>query len=560
MRLIAIQMFFALHTFSAFAQQTVPLPCTPEFEAAPGSYDFVAVDESFEITGEPILGKVWTTRLKIFDTDNPRENNLVYRWANRFHIKTKDEVVRDLLLIEEGQPYSQRVLDESERILRRQKYLYDATIRPVSQCAGKVDIEVITRDIWSFNPEMSFKRSGGESTYRISLRETNLFGSGQELALASKQDLDRESTQFTYKNENIQGSRLAGRAVFSDNDDGSEHQLSLALPFYKLDSRRAWQVRFARFKRDDTQYFRGNDISEVRHENEDYLVSYGFSRGLVNGKTRRWTLGYRYQVDNFSPGDELVPPTQFPIEKRLSYPFLQFTSVVDHYTTAFNFDQIHRTEDLHLGSSFLLRLGYASSEFGSNQDRLVFSSLFADTIVYNEDVLWRHQIELNGLWNLDTDISEDIIIDYNMRYFHRQTKHRSFFASVNAVYTKNLNTNQQVVFGGETGARGFDNRLQAGDRRYVFTLEERLYSDIHLFNLVRLGAAIFIDVGRAWVPGTDDGFQDKQLANVGFGLRLASTKADAGRVIHIDWAVPISNQDDPDVDSGQLSISIKNEF
>ena len=87
-----------------------------------------------------------------------------------------------------------------------------------------------------------------------------------------------------------------------------------------------------------------------------------------------------------------------------------------------------------------------------------------------------------------------------------------------------------------------------------------MYTDIHLLNLVRLGWALFFDVGRAWEPGVEAGFEDDYLVNVGFGLRLASTKADAGRVIHIDIAFPLTNRDDPAVNSSEISINIKNAF
>jgi hemolysin activation/secretion protein len=175
-------------------------------------------------------------------------------------------------------------------------------------------------------------------------------------------------------------------------------------------------------------------------------------------------------------------------------------------------------------------------------------------------MLWRQKLEWVGLWNLDTNKPEDIIVDYRMRYFKNQTKRRSFFATFNAIYTKNLNTNQQVFYGGDTGARGYKNRLLVGTRRVALTLEERLYSDVHLFNLFRLGWAIFVDVGKAWEPGVDSGFEDDYLANIGFGFRFASTKADAGRVIHIDIAFPMTNRDDDEVNSSEVSIKVKNQF
>jgi len=545
---------------AAFSETSTP-GCETEFEPAPVGYDFIqeTVNQKSIPPGSKI-GKVYYTSLEVFDEDDPRENYWIYRWANRFHIETKDEVLQNQILFNPGEMYNPRLIEESGRLLRSQKYLYDATVRPVSLCDGNVDVEVISRDVWSLSPEVSFKRSGGENTYRFSIRETNAFGSGQEVAIRTKKDLDRKSNEFVYKNTNIRGSRIEGRAIFSNNDDGSEQFLSAQLPFYALDSRRAWGVRLNKFERIDSQFFRGDDVTEVQHERSDFLASHGFSNGLQNGIARRWLYGYRYIDETFSPGDELPPPEEFPIDRRLSYPFIQYESVVDDYVKVSNFNQIHRTEDLHLGHSFFTRLGYASSAFGSDEDRLVLEGAFNDTILYNNKILWRHNISLRGLWNFETKEPEEVLVDYTMRYFRTQTEHRSFFASFNAVYSKNLNTNQQVVLGGETGARAFTNRLQVGDRRVVLSLEERFYSDIHILNLLRFGWAMFIDVGRAWEPGVDSTFEDDYLVDIGFGLRLASTKGDSGRVIHIDLAFPLTNKDDPDVNSSELSVTLKNTF
>jgi hemolysin activation/secretion protein len=242
----------------------------------------------------------------------------------------------------------------------------------------------------------------------------------------------------------------------------------------------------------------------------------------------------------------------------MNYPFLQYEAIEDNYTTSFNLDQIHRTEDLHLGYTFHNSIGYADSAFGSDLDRFIVSGGFRDTLLYNEKILLQHAVNWHGIWNADEHSSEDIVLSYNIKYFRGQRKKRSFFAQFNTVWTHNLNSNEQIVLGGATGVRGFDNRMQVGDRRMVLTLEERQYTDYHVLNLAYLGFAVFVDLGRAWEPDVDDGLKNKLLADIGFGLRLASSKTDGGRVIHIDFAFPMTNRNEPDVDNFQLVIKVKN--
>ena len=67
-------------------------------------------------------------------------------------------------------------------------------------------------------------------------------------------------------------------------------------------------------------------------------------------------------------------------------------------------------------------------------------------------------------------------------------------------------------------------------------------------------------MGRAWEPGFDNGVEDELLANIGVGLRLASSKAASGRIAHIDFAFPLTNRNDRDARNLQISVNIKGRF
>ncbi len=545
-----------MHTAGILAAED----CTDQFVPAAGAFDFVQAAAGFMPVDRGRVGHIYFTRLPIFDEANPEENNSLYRWANRFHVLTRESTIDQQLLFQSSDEYDPRLLEESARLLRAQGYFYDAAIRPVQQCGDRVNIEVITKDNWSFTPSASFDRSGGENTYSVGLRESNLFGLGKELGIADSKDSDRESTELSYSDNNVLGSRIRNRTTLIDSDDGSTQAFSLDLPFFSLDSRHAWALHLENQERQDEQFFRGDDVSEVEHELQDYSFEYGFSRGLIDDVVSRWSIGYRYRKDEFALSDELPAPSVFPTNKEMSYPYFKYELVEDSYVTAFNLDQIFRTEDLHLGLRFVNRLGYAAEGFGSDQDRVVVDGSLSDTLFYNGEILWQHGLEWEGIWKTAADEAEDLLISYQTRYFHRQTDHRSFFASIAATYSKNLNTHRQVVLGGETGARAFDNRFQVGDRSVILTLEERLYTDIHLWNLIRVGGAVFVDIGRAWSPDFENGVEDELLADFGFGLRLASSKAASGRIAHIDFAFPMTNRNDPDVDSVQVAFTIKGSF
>lgn len=537
------------------------IQCNPGFIPAEGSYPFTKyANRHYEIGGAPKISGIHVSNLEVFDEENPREDNAIYRFLNKVHIETKPDLIDNLLLFEEGEVFDQRIMDESARLLRDQDFLYDADIRPVSLCGDEVELEVVTRDTWSLTIDASFDRSGGENNFGIGVREANLMGRGTQLSIKAEQDLDRDSVEFAYKDDNIGNSRIKTRVRYTDSDDGSEEHLLLELPFYSLDSTNAWTVSLKNTDQVDTQFFRGDDVSEVQHEIKNYRVAYGFSKGLQDGVARRWYLGWWFRTDEFSEADELPPPTPFPMSKELSFPYIEYSAIEDDYVERVNVNQFERIEDLHVGRSWYTRMGYSSDAYGGDEDRFVIEGAFRDTLLASQRHIFQHELEFSGLHNFDTDEVEDVILNYHMQYIIYPSKYRSYLLDFRSVYTKNLNTNAQVVMGGENFMRAFDNRFQVGDRSVALNLERRTFTDIHLFNLIRVGWAFFVDVGRAWDPDVETDFEDEYLVDAGFGLRLASSKSDAGRFLHIDIAFPLTNRNDPDVESSLISVRLEDRF
>ncbi len=72
-----------------------------------------------------------------------------------------------------------------------------------------------------------------------------------------------------------------------------------------------------------------------------------------------------------------------------------------------------------------------------------------------------------------------------------------------------------------------------------FSVEERYFSNYHILQLFRLGFATFFDAGRIY--GDEAAGTSRIFKNVGLGLRLAPSKSDKGKVIHVDLAYPLGS-------------------
>jgi len=528
------------------------------FVAARAGFDFTADLDRWG-TRDPVrlkadqektIGDITINRLPIFDLSDPRENNALYRWGNRVHFDTRLKVIEDLLLFEAGDSVDAGVLAETERILRGQNYIADAKIRTVSDCGDTIDLEVVTKKVWTMLPELSLKSSGGHSSSRIGMRDANFLGTGKQFSLVSKRDIDRNSVELHYKDKNIAGSRVRLRSHLVESSDGHRRLLQLDLPFYSLDSRRSWRIAMEQEDRDDNQYRFGKKDSIVSAQARTFETSVGFSKGLQKARARRYLVGFGWEETVFGAIPNEPVPATFPNDIHLAYPFLEYQSIEDNYVVAFNIDQMHRAEDLHIGNWFRNRISYSTWK----TDQFVFEGTFANTLISKNKQLLQSQLEWQGRWNDDLHQLQDTRLDLSVRYHRGQTDKRSLYVGFRTSVAENLNSNQQLVLGGETGLRGFPTRYQSGDYSINFTLEERFFTDHHPYNLVNVGYAVFVDSGQAGFrngPGSSH-----WLTNVGFGLRLAPSKADKGKVIHLDIAFPLNRNLDH-ADAYQISAQMK---
>ncbi|MCY4263876.1 MAG: BamA/TamA family outer membrane protein [Gammaproteobacteria bacterium] len=559
---VVIAAIWMVFVTSNMAQTTVADPaCRNEFIAADGTYPFLRQTPLVEMVPSPIrIADIRYSRLAIFNENDPEESSGFYRLANRLHFLTSEQTLSQLLLVQPGELVEARLLDESGRLLREQDYLFDADLRVVSLCDSGATVEVITRDNWSLTPNLSFDRSGGDTSFAAGLREGNLLGMGKLLAISRGENLERQFTEIIYEDPNVLGSRVRNKTTFVDSNDGHQQLFELLLPFFALDSRRSWGVSINRETREDTQYRLGEPVSEVLHDLETGEILLGWSTGLIDDRVTRWSGGIRYRRDRFRAIERLPPPMHSPRSLRLTYPFVQIEVTENRFATAFNFDEILRTEDLYIGSRLVASMGYAGNDWGSEQQRIIINGEAGSTLHYDRDQLWQISLSWEGMLNLDSGHTEDALVSFSSRYFSRQSRRWSFLSSLRGNYSLNLSAERQLLMGSESGTRGYDTRFQSGDRRIVLTLEQRLHTNIHLFNMVRVGAAAFVDIGRAWETGVDSGLEDPWLANVGVGLRLASSRAASSRVIHFDLAVPVTNRGHPGVDALQIAFNVKSRF
>jgi hypothetical protein len=501
------------------------------------------------------VGEIHIVPQDMFDLADPRESSGFYRFANKLHINTRKSVVQRQLLFETGQPVSLRLIEETERELRRNHYFYDVLIRPIAVRDGVVDIEVKTRDTWSLDLGIGASRAGGENTGRLSIKEENLFGTGILLGISYASDVDRSGTTFELADRNLFGTRGAIAYSFAEFDDGNTQSFSLQRPFYALDARWGAGISTADSDVIDALYNAGNSVAEYRHRRRTVEGFGGWSAGLIGRWTRRYSIGVLSEENDYELEPGRTAPVRLPSDLRVAGPFARFELIEDAFRSDINLNLIGRVEDFAMGWQSLLQVGYALTGWGSTRDAWLYRARVGNGLDVTPNSFTLFEAKAEGRY---ADKGENQSLGAAGRYYLRQGRHLVYYAALSLDAVDNPDVPGPLLIGGDNGLRGYPLRYQSGERRVLFTAEARAYSDWYPFRLFRVGGAVFYDTGRAWKGEIQNTVNPGWLRDVGVGLRLLSARTSKGNVLHADIAVPLDR--DPSIDSVQFVLKTKVAF
>jgi hypothetical protein len=402
---------------------------------------------------------------------------------------------------------------------------------------GKVDVKVVTRDVWTLDPSVSFGRTGGVNSTSFSLREENLFGWGKDLQIGRSSNIDRTSNIAQYSDPNVLGSRWTAALAYVGSSDGSQRIAQFSRPFYSLDAPWSATLTGQTYDRTNSRYFLGNIVDQFNDNEKTYLIGGGVSTGLNDGWSKRLLFGVYYDRNDFLPTPGTTLPANPFLGRTLSYPFVGFDIVQDRYGKVGDENQIGKTEDLYLGTEVTGEVGYSDAIFGANHDALLVKS----AVVHGFQ--WAHDQQLFLNWDLSSRIENDharnLISNAGARYYWRWRPDWLLYGSLSGTVTHLLDPDVQLLLGGDNGLRGYPLRYEAGSARGLLTVEQRVFTDWYPFRLIRVGAAAFADVGRTWGNGVVGDSDLGLLSDVGLGLRLGNARSGLGNVLHVDLAVPL---------------------
>jgi len=544
--------FFTQAAFAADSDSNVPDTCRiMEFEhdiKDKATYH----REAFAPYEGRTIGDISIVVNDVFDETDPREDKALYRLVNNIQINTKKSTIRNQLLFTEGDTINALKVEESIRILFGREYVMEAFAYVHEDCANDVNITIVIRDAWVIEPVFSYGREGGETSSNIGFRDANFLGSGNEVSLLYESNAERNKVIYRYKTHNFLGQRWEADFYHAELSDGVDSRFALEKPFYSANTLWAYGLESGSISLEYNTRYSGDIINKFTQKVDVDSLFLGKAIEREDEHSHRIKVGWTQENMTFS---ELDNTNLLPENEEQIYPWIEFERITNNYRRYENFSYIGRESDVPVGTDFRVRVGVG--HFGNGERLYRVLARYSAAVSYSDTYVFQMNSSADLLREDATDSLRNSVVSVEGRYHYFINDKNRWYVKVGLSRGYNLAQFRQLAIGEVEGVRGYPLAYQRGDKRYVLNVERRFYSDLHWLNIVRLGAVVFFDMGRAW--GIDEFPSDDVLKSVGFGLRLHSSKVGNPSVVHMNVGFPILNDSD-DLNDALFSISVESQF
>lgn len=500
-----------------------------------------------------VFGRITIRAGDLFDLSNSGENAFIHSAANALHPSTRNTTVFNALPFSEGDSFSEEKLLEAERLLRKKRYLRDAVAIPHRVCGNRVDVEINTIDNWTLTPSVSVGSAGGSSRYALEVQDLNVLGLGKQLRFRSSRSDGRQETGFSYRDDNMFGTRYQLVAGLGDTDGDQSYSLEGGLPFYSSQADHAWWVtaRETALPLLGISTVPDDELPDVSLERSHFEIWTARRLQKSSFPVSRLGTGLRYTRDRTVDGDT-GQDLEADTDRREVYPFLSAERSQNRWIKRQNFLGIRKTEDIDLGLSVSVELGALLRGLGSDEDALRLELDMGQGWYGGQSDLHKASLHQVHYFSDDGDDRQELSARY--QYFRWLSDVDQLDLRLTGELREGFSAVEDFAVGGADGLRGYPQRFQMGERRIIGLVEYRHITDWSPWSLAHVGFTGFVEGGRAW----SDGDEAETLVNVGVGLLLAPTRSSRAAVNRFDISVPLTDNDD--IDAFQIFVGTRLNF
>ncbi|HEX2724172.1 MAG TPA: hypothetical protein VHM24_14735 [Gemmatimonadaceae bacterium] len=521
--------------------------------AAPGAIALPAAlqSQSLGAGGVPCKGQI-ISRIEIsarppFEVKGSGLNRRIARQLTELHATTNPEVISRFLALKPGMACSELRRLESERILRAQPYLADATVTAFADEAGGVYLSVVTVD------EISIVLGGGGSgavpyLRKFRLGEENLMGEAMSVVGTWSYSEDfRDNFSARLMDYQFVGRPYQLMLEGARNELGGNWGIELSHPFLTDLQRVSWRTTAG--AREDYRYFRRDaNVHPAIMLQRSYADIGGVARVGPPGKLALLGASISYEDEMPQPFPTFVlngvtarDTTQELFNRYVRHRVTRINALAGlrdvRYMRVTGFESLDGTQDVRKGFEAAGVLGRGMQLFGGlDQD------LFASANIYagggTPVAFAAAEATIEGRRDQDSERWDGILVSGRFAtYVKPATRHTVLTSFEWSEGQRQRIPFQLTLADKDGGPRGYQSSWLGGGRRVVLRLEDRVFVG-HVKQLASVGLAPFADLAKLSAGDVPFGVTTGINASVGLSL-LASVPPRSQRMWRLDLAFPL---------------------
>lgn len=458
---------------------------------------------------------------------------------NIFHLRTREHVIRREVLLEVGRPWDAKLVEETERILRRLFIFAVARVIPVKGKSGGIALLVVTKDRWSLRLNSDFNLVGNLlQLLRLRPTEQNFLGRNQQVLVDFLLKLDTLSIAQQFQERRLFGSHLsfgeiAGIIINRDTGsvEGTSGDVAFGRPLVSLDQKWAWGVD-GQWNFRTRRTFCGPRVCNVLSDDETVKVPLAydvrtFSMGadVTRSFGTLWKTDVSAAVGGYSfqfaapQGSalnqaqlELLQRDVLPKSEDVTFLLARMRFFKADFRVLRNADTFQLAEDYQIGPLFQAGARWGLPILNANHFVDLAGAVRYRVLTGNENLL---TLSLAGSVRIVAgDVPKNRHFALEVNNVSPPFEGGRLVARVVYDYIKDDLDNRVVLLGGGNGLRGAEAEGQHGRNLFLTNLEYRSRA----FELwtIYVGFVLFYDTGSAF-----DGVATLNPTHtVGMGLRI----------------------------------------
>ncbi|MFL9832246.1 hypothetical protein ABS764_15450 [Flavobacterium sp. ST-87] len=259
------------------------------------------------------------------EIDSTKTPNYWEKTGNFLHLKSKQIAIKNILLFSKNDAYNLLEIEESERLLRSQKFINRVKIteKLATPQSDSVDVYVRVLDSWSSIPRFSVS----SSKMKIGLKERNFFGIGHQLDYyySHRTGDKKDANNVSYLIPNIKNSFVSTEIKYNnDFENYYSKGIIIERPFYSPLTKWAGGISISQnYLKDSIQDINNSYISQdFKYNNQNVWAGKAFNIFKADSVTDRTTnliVSARFSNTDYTidPSAALDPINFYTSEKLL---------------------------------------------------------------------------------------------------------------------------------------------------------------------------------------------------------------------------------------------------